>query len=124
MGVRVDREGIAEPDHHTVQNVPTTSGSGHRTIENQRYYLADALFLVAVQGDPDLLTEPHRALPQPHWPLYLGRRAFVPTRPLTAAVGASVAAPTTGAGLIAGDLEIVLAKHPWPDAGRDIPSAS
>jgi len=113
MGVRVDREGTLERDYHTVQNVPTTSGSGHRTVESQRYYLADALFLVTVEGDPDLLAQLHQALPYPRWPLYLGRRAFVPTRPLTASAGTAVAAPPTGTGLVTGDIETVLAVHPW-----------
>jgi CRISPR system Cascade subunit CasD len=120
MGVRVDREGVLERDYHTVQNVPTTSGSGHRTVESQRYYLADALFLVAVEGDPDLLAELHRALSKPHWPLYLGRRAFVPTRPLTTPAGTTAVTAPTGAGLVTSDLETVLAGHPWledrPDA--------
>ena len=50
MGVRVDREGILERDYHVTQNVPTTSGSGHRTALSHRYYLADAVFLVVLVG--------------------------------------------------------------------------
>jgi CRISPR system Cascade subunit CasD len=119
MGVRVDREGILERDYHTVQNVPTTSGSGHRTVESQRYYLADALFLVVLDGDRDLLGELAQALPQPRWTLFLGRRAFVPARPLIASPGA-VGGPLTGAGLVDGDLETVLAEHQWLESRPDV----
>ncbi|TQM78176.1 CRISPR system Cascade subunit CasD [Saccharothrix saharensis] len=82
MAVRVDREGILERDYHTTQNVPTTEGKGHRTVVSERYYLADALFLVVLEGDPALLQELHDRVDRPHWPLFFGRRAFVPARPL------------------------------------------
>ncbi|GAA2635401.1 type I-E CRISPR-associated protein Cas5/CasD [Dactylosporangium fulvum] len=120
MGVRVDREGILERDYHTVQNVPTTSGSGHRTIESQRYYLADALFLVVLEGEPELLDTLNRAVLQPHWPLYLGRKAFVPSRPLVVPPVDGAARPLSGAGLIAEELEGVLAGHPWLENRADV----
>lgn len=122
MGVRVDREGVLERDYHTAQNVPTTSGSGHRTVESQRYYLADALFLVVLEGDPGLLGELTHALLRPRWPLYLGRRAFVPTRPLIASPGAVDGLPT-GAGLVDRDPETVLAGHPWLENQSDVLTA-
>ncbi|WP_409185999.1 type I-E CRISPR-associated protein Cas5/CasD [Amycolatopsis sp. VS8301801F10] len=82
FGVRVDREGLLERDYHTTQNVPTTSGGGHRTVVSERYYLADALFLVLLEGPSDLLARLADAVTAPRWPLFFGRRAFVPTRPL------------------------------------------
>ncbi|MFF7551058.1 type I-E CRISPR-associated protein Cas5/CasD [Streptomyces canus] len=83
MGVRVDREGIVESDFHTVQNVPNTAGKNHRTAVTKRFYLADALFLVALETeDTPLLHRLQDALHRPHWPLYFGRKAFVPARPL------------------------------------------
>ncbi|MFD9734628.1 type I-E CRISPR-associated protein Cas5/CasD [Umezawaea sp. NPDC059074] len=82
LGVRVDREGLLERDFHTTQNVPTTAGRGHRTVVSERYYLADALFLVALEGPSDLIAEIGDSVQRPRWPVYLGRRAFVPTRPL------------------------------------------
>ncbi|GAA4618681.1 type I-E CRISPR-associated protein Cas5/CasD [Saccharopolyspora hordei] len=85
MGVRADREGIVERDFHTVNNVPNTEGKKHRTILSQRYYLADALFLVVLEHpDREELVRWHTALHRPRWPLYFGRRAFVPARPLVA----------------------------------------
>lgn len=93
MGVRVDREGLVERDYHTVSNVPDTEvhavpeeiGSHHHTVVSHRYYLADAVFLVALEHpDRDELLRWHAALHHPHWPLYLGRKAFVPSRELVA----------------------------------------
>ncbi|MEV6813100.1 type I-E CRISPR-associated protein Cas5/CasD, partial [Micromonospora sp. NPDC051296] len=51
MGVRVDREAILERDYQVTQNVPTTTGGGHRTALSHRYYLADAVFLVVLEGE-------------------------------------------------------------------------
>lgn len=82
LGVRVDREGLLERDFHTTQNVPTTAGRGHRTVVSERYCLADALFLVLLEDPPDLLAEIGDRVQRPRWSVYLGRRAFVPTRPL------------------------------------------
>jgi CRISPR system Cascade subunit CasD len=87
LAVRVDREGILERDYHTTRNVPTTRGTGHRTVVSERYYLADALFLVVLQGDADLLHAVRDALESPQWPLFFGRRAFVPARPLVTRTG-------------------------------------
>jgi CRISPR system Cascade subunit CasD len=82
LGVRVDREGLLERDYQTAGNVPTTSGTGHRTVVSERYYLADALFLIALEGPRDVLASLGKAVEKPRWPVFLGRRAFVPARPL------------------------------------------
>jgi CRISPR system Cascade subunit CasD len=119
MGVRVDSEGILERDYHTVQNVPTTSGTNHQTAISQRYYLADALFLVVLEAnDAAVLHDLVNAIHNPHWPLFLGRRAFVPSRPL---VGTGAAGqPRTGAGVSAQPLEAVLGSHPWLELRPDV----
>ena len=49
---------------------------------SQRYYLADAKFLVALGGDEDLLGAIGSALVRPRWPLYLGRRSCPADLPL------------------------------------------
>ena len=90
MGVRVDREGLIERDYHTTTNVPNTEGNAHRTVVSHRYYLADAIFLAVLEHpDHDKLVRWHAALASPHWPIYLGRKAFVPARPLVASDPAS-----------------------------------
>ena len=83
MAVRVDSEGHLSSDYHTAQNVLKASGGIKNTEVSRRYYLSDARFLVALQGDDmDLLTQLYHALRDPHWPLYLGRKAFVPGEPV------------------------------------------
>lgn len=90
MGVRVDREGILQQDFQTAQNVAVASGG---TPENQvsgRYYLADAAFLVALEGPLLLLEEVHAALRRPRWPIFLGRKSYLPTLPPYLADGLKV----------------------------------
>ncbi|WP_431905499.1 type I-E CRISPR-associated protein Cas5/CasD [Micromonospora carbonacea] len=118
MGVRVDREGILERDYHVTQNVPTTTGGGHRTTLSQRYYLAGAVFLVALEGDDSLLDRVAAAVRAPVWPIFLGRRAFPPARPLLATAGDE--AVCTGIGLSASPLETVLSTHPWLESRSDV----
>lgn len=80
FGVRVDRPGILMHDYHTAQLYP-----GQRravTSLTRRAYLSDAAFWAALSGDAALLTELRAALRNPHWPLSLGRKAFVPGTPL------------------------------------------
>jgi CRISPR system Cascade subunit CasD len=43
-----------------------------------RYYLSDACFLAAIDGDEAALHGLHKALTRPHFPLYLGRRSCPP----------------------------------------------
>ncbi len=83
MGVRVDREGRVEMDYHTAQQVYKASGGIKPTEVSRRYYLADAAFLVGLEGnDLAFLRQLHAALRDPVWPLYLGRKAFVPGAPV------------------------------------------
>jgi CRISPR system Cascade subunit CasD len=93
LGVRCDSPGTPLVDYHTVgggYDEPTlltaegklkySSGSPH-TEPTWRRYLCDAAFLVALQGPPDLIAHLAQAVQSPHWPIYLGRKACVPTRP-------------------------------------------
>lgn len=122
MAVRVDREGILERDYHTVQNVPTTTGTGHRTAVSHRYYLADALFLVVLEGEEqEKLDRILAALQKPVWPLFLGRRAFPPARPLT--TSGQPNEPRTGLGLLKQPIDWVLANHPWLEDRAEIRAA-
>ncbi|MEZ4705926.1 MAG: type I-E CRISPR-associated protein Cas5/CasD [Caldilineaceae bacterium] len=82
MGVRVDREGTLLRDYHTAQNVYRAKGGTKETELSTRYYLADAAFLVGLEGDQDVLRKVHAALRNPQWALFLGRRAFVPGQPI------------------------------------------
>ena len=86
MGVRVDREGVLKMDYHTAKDVMKAGGKPFANLKgtelSQRFYLADAAFLVGLEGDADVLRAAHNALLHPHWMLALGRKAFVPSRPI------------------------------------------
>ncbi len=86
MGVRVDREGRLARDYHIAGKGGYFQVDGvvgkKNPIVTTRYYLADACFLVGLEGDLPLLEQLHAALRRPVWPLYLGRKAFVPGKPV------------------------------------------
>lgn len=79
MGVRVDEPGVLRVDYHTAQSRPGEAKTD--TAQSWRYYLSGAVFLVGLEGeDRGLLERVHVALKNPHWPLSLGRKAFVPSQ--------------------------------------------
>lgn len=81
MGVRIDQEGIVRRDYHTagMGGVYKVSGGVKKSlIPSDRYYLADAKFLVGLEGDEALLADLQAALQSPAWFLFLGRKAFIP----------------------------------------------
>jgi CRISPR system Cascade subunit CasD len=96
MGVRIDRPGTRWWDYHTVGagygilsaegKVKKTATTGkYETLITRREYLCDASFLVALQGDPELMKKIFAALEKPKWPLFLGRKSCPPSVPLTKA---------------------------------------
>ncbi|MDA2807144.1 type I-E CRISPR-associated protein Cas5/CasD [Nocardiopsis suaedae] len=78
FGVRIDQPGTPIRDFQTAHHPHT----GTAMPVSERYYLADAVFLAALQGDGDLITALHTALDAPEFLPYLGRRSCPPTRPL------------------------------------------
>lgn len=97
MGVRVDREGALERDFQTVHPHPyigekhlsakvNQAGAQGRTGVpgaklRDTYYLADAVFVVALTGNAALIHEIAAALTCPVFPLSLGRVGHPPARP-------------------------------------------
>ncbi len=84
FGVRVDAGGRAMVDYQTAQEVIRAGGSGTSAVTSRRHYIADARFLVGLEGgDDDLQTlrEIEAALRNPCWPLSLGRKSFPLTLP-------------------------------------------
>lgn len=81
MGVRHDRPGVLKRDYQTAQNIISADRSKvHETAVTTRDYLADAVFLVGLEGqDRSLLEQAHAALQNPVWPLALGRKSYVPS---------------------------------------------
>ena len=83
MGIRVDKEGLLQVDYHTAQNVLMANGNTKDTELSNRYYLANAVFLVGLESeDLALLERIQSALQKPVWALFLGRKAFVPSEPV------------------------------------------
>jgi len=114
MAVRVDREGTVLRDYHTAGG-GTFRGKPHHvygagTVVTQRFYLAGACFVVALSGaEPDLVSRIADCLQCPKWPLFLGRRSCVPTRPVY------LAGPKTG------DADSLIRSVPWqggPNGGE------
>jgi CRISPR system Cascade subunit CasD len=136
FAVRVDEPGVVATDYHTVSGYHRTAAGEYKftgdtsktlakalehdenTIVSSRDYLADARFLVALTGEELLLRElagevshPHWSgdLRKPKWPLYLGRKSCVPTRPVLSGLTNDYR-----------DLEHALLGEPWvPGVSQD-----
>jgi CRISPR system Cascade subunit CasD len=118
MGVRVDFGGLVKVDYQTAggthrrgdaYGVPKVDGRP-ATVESRRYYLADADFLVGLEGDAGLLALCHDFLERPVWPLFLGRKSHVPSL-----------LPREPGGLREAGLEDALSRHPWPRPALPVP---
>lgn len=96
FGVRVDQVGRLEVDFQTAQRWTT----GERMPLSRRYYLADAVFVAAVEGDTELIAGLADAVRAPAFPLYLGRRSCPPASPVLV-------------GVVEDDLESALRRHEW-----------
>jgi len=74
LAVRTEQAGRLERDFQTAAR------RGERTpvSVSTRNYLADAVFLAAVEGEPSLLEGLQEALRRPYFPLFLGRRSCPP----------------------------------------------
>lgn len=117
MGVRVDHGGSLRLDYQTAggthrageqYGVIRASGARGETVQSRRYYLADADFLVGLEGDDEpMLRQLDGALLRPVWQLSLGRKAFVPGQP----VWLPDARPDGAYWPLA--LEEALATYPW-----------
>jgi CRISPR system Cascade subunit CasD len=74
FGVRIDQAGTLLRDYHTASH-PTEE---KRKYITNRYYLADAIFLVGLEGEEPMLTQIDEAIRRPAFPLFLGRRSCPP----------------------------------------------
>lgn len=109
MGVRHDRPGVPKRDYQTAGCAATDTiikADGTQAKEgvvSDRFYLADAAFLVGMEGDDHaLLAKCDAALRNPVWPLALGRKSYVPSEPIWLEDGLQDA-----------PLKTVLAQWPW-----------
>ena len=79
FGVRKDQPGTVLRDFHTAR---TLDGKQSMPL-SERYYLADAVYLAAIEGEKTLLEGLDVAVRHPVFPLYLGRRSCPPSQPLS-----------------------------------------
>ena len=117
MGVRLDRPGKVAVDFQTAgggklghreYGVAKADGARPEAVMSWRYYLQDADFLVGLQGDDAaLLHRLHDALASPVWPLFLGRKSYVPGAPVHLKDGVQD-----------GDFLEVLAGYPFSGSGE------
>ncbi|MFC9123274.1 type I-E CRISPR-associated protein Cas5/CasD [Streptomyces sp. NPDC057067] len=78
FAVRVDQPGTRVRDFQTAHH----GASGKSMPLSERFYLADAVFVAAVEGDPTLLVSLHAALRNPVYAPFLGRRSCPPAQPV------------------------------------------
>lgn len=114
MGVRHDRPGVPKYDYQTAGCVETDTiikadGKPSKDgVVSQRFYLADAAFLVGLEGtDRTLLEKAHGHLKNPVWPLALGRTSYLPSEPIWLENGIQDA-----------PLRVVLERWPWLGSAR------
>lgn len=92
MSVRMERAGRILTDFHTVQGMPKLINaegkprSGGNTVISRRQYLQDAAFLIFLFGEEKILDTCTKALSDPVWPPFLGRKCCVPSYPIFAAL--------------------------------------
>ena len=85
MGVREEFPSIMKEDFQTIRGDFTCADGSIKpdwSIISRRQYLTESSFLVVLSGPKDLIEECGRALQEPHWPYYLGRKSCIPTRPI------------------------------------------
>jgi len=109
MAVRHDRPGVPKRDFQTAGGAVTDTiiradGSPSKDgVVSQRFYLADAAFLVGLECDEQaLLEQVHSALQNPAWPLALGRKSYAPSEAIWIEDG-----------LQDSPLRVVLERWPW-----------
>ncbi|MRH93035.1 type I-E CRISPR-associated protein Cas5/CasD [Nocardia sp. SYP-A9097] len=78
FGVRIDQPGALVRDFQTA----TSLDGRTRYPLSERFYLSDAIFVAAIEGDRNLLEGVRAELIRPAFPLYLGRRSCPVTEPL------------------------------------------
>lgn len=108
FAVRADREGIVRREFQTIQSETGPTG-GDSTTLSERMWLADAAFLVGLEGAAPFLETLHTALRTPVYPLYLGRKSYVPSIPFYLPDGL----------IVNSDLRTALLRYPLLDGAGD-----
>lgn len=76
--VRIDQQGNLLRDYHTAQKFKN-NGNFDRTYVTNRYYLEDAIFVVALSHDDDkFIEEIYENIQNPYFQTFMGRRSCPP----------------------------------------------
>lgn len=108
FGVRIDQRGSVIRDLQTEKSLARKHDSRNfvKVLPlTHRYYLADAIFLAAIEAPRETLCTLDDALRHPKWPLYLGRRSCPPAYPLNLGIHDEYES-----------IDHALAQHPWQAA--------
>ncbi len=130
LAVRTDQAGSLLRDYHTVSDyrggfLPNSElnrrgrqerSKGKATAVTERWYLQDAVFVVAIGGPAGLLSGLADALQQPSFPLALGRRACPPAQPLL--ISPPLADADADKRLWVGAPTDVMSRAPWQASSR------
>ncbi len=73
-------------DYHTVQNTRKAVGGIKDCHITHRQYVTDAAYGVLLDGDGVLLAKTAKALSDPKWGIWLGRKTCIPTAPIFAGI--------------------------------------
>lgn len=91
FAVRIDQQGKLAMDYHTVirpeikskliNELDRTNKNDFYNVEyiqyvTHRYYLEDALFIVALSGEENLVNKVYEGLQKPYFQQFLGKRSF------------------------------------------------
>ncbi len=75
FAVRIDQDGTLLRDYHIARSHKDT-GAELRTYVTNRYYLEDALFVVALSGIDELIDTLTKAIKSPYFQPFMGRRSL------------------------------------------------
>ena len=75
FAVRIDQDGRLLRDYHIARSYKDT-GAELRTYVTNRYYLEDALFVVAISGKDELVDTLIKAIKSPYFQPFMGRRSL------------------------------------------------
>lgn len=78
FAVRADQPGTILRDFQTAYASTAKVADSRKTGISDRYYLSDAVFLAAIEGDQAFVEQLATALDAPRFPLFLGRRSCPP----------------------------------------------
>lgn len=94
--IRINKEGKIAEDYQ-IREYKTTEGIDETKKDKKtdkfvlhKSYLYDASFTVYVEGDLDFLNDCYKALLDPVWNIFLGRKSCVPSMPLVGSYEESV----------------------------------